>query len=91
MAEEGEFFPTTTRPPPEPRPRGLAGDADPFGRSYDGFALDAARRPADDVLLDQVFFSLGDRAFAQFQALIESPPVPGEPLARLLRSVPPWG
>jgi uncharacterized protein (DUF1778 family) len=60
------------------------------GRSREGFVLDAACREAQDVLLDQVFFLLDGKGFAQFEAMLADPPAPNERLRRLMATKAPW-
>jgi uncharacterized protein (DUF1778 family) len=64
--------------------------AERLGRSRSDFMLDAACTRAEDVLLDQTFFSLDKDAFAQFQAMLDAPPTPTERLTRFLKSTSPW-
>lgn len=54
------------------------------------FILEAACDKALAVLLDQVFFSLGDAKFQEFTAMLEAPIQPNEGLARLLAVRAPW-
>ena len=64
--------------------------AEQVGRSREGFVLDAACREAEDLLLDQVYFSLDGAAFDQFRAWLDNPPEPNEALHRLMRTKAPW-
>jgi uncharacterized protein (DUF1778 family) len=64
--------------------------ADRLGRSRSEFMLDAACREAETVLLDQAFFSVDAKTFAQFQALLERPLPATDKLRRLLKTAPPW-
>jgi uncharacterized protein (DUF1778 family) len=52
--------------------------------------LEAACRAAEDVLLDQAFFTVDDGTFAQFQALLDQPIPPTDKLRRLLKTKAPW-
>ena len=52
--------------------------------------LEAACREAEDVLLDQAFFSVDAGTFAKFQALLDQPLPPTDKLRRLLRTKAPW-
>src|SRR5665647_244810 len=47
--------------------------ADRLGRSRSDFMLEAACREAEDVLLDQAFFTVDDDTFKNIQLLLESP------------------
>ncbi len=47
--------------------------AERLGRSRSDFMLEAAYREAEDVLLDQAFFSVDADTFAKFQTLLDHP------------------
>jgi uncharacterized protein (DUF1778 family) len=64
--------------------------ADRLGRSRSDFMLEAACREAEDVLLDQAFFTADEGTFAKFQALLNHPLPPTEKLRRLLKTKAPW-
>ena len=64
--------------------------ADRLGRSRSDFMLEAACRQAEDVLLDQTYFSLDAPSFAAFQALLDQPPAPTDRLRRTLKARAPW-
>ncbi len=64
--------------------------AERLGRSRSEFMLDAACRHAEDVLLDQTYFSLDAKSFAAFQALLDAPPAPSDRLRRTLPANVPW-
>ncbi len=64
--------------------------ADRLGRSRSDFMLEAACRQAEDVLLDQTYFSLDSEKMAAFQAMLDNPPVPSDRLRRLLNAPAPW-
>jgi uncharacterized protein (DUF1778 family) len=64
--------------------------ADRQGRSRTEFMLDAACRAAEDVLLDQAFFTVDEEAFKQFRALIDKPLPKADKLRRLLKTKAPW-
>lgn len=61
-----------------------------LGRSRSEFMLDAACREAEDVLLDQTFFTVDAPTFARFQALLDKPLPPTDKLRRLLKTKAPW-
>lgn len=61
-----------------------------LGRSRSDFMLAAACREAEDVLLDQAFFSVDVGTFAKFQALLDRPLPPTDRLRRLLKTKAPW-
>ncbi len=64
--------------------------AERLGRSRSDFMLEAACNLAENVLLDQTFFALDADAFAKFQAMLDTPPVPNERLRRFLSEKSPW-
>lgn len=64
--------------------------ANKLGRSRSEFMLDAACREAEDVLLDQTFFTVDAGTFARFQALLDTPLPPSDKLRRLLKTKAPW-
>lgn len=64
--------------------------ADRLGRSRSDFMLEAACREAEDVLLDQAFFTVDEGTFAKFQALRDHPLPPTDKLRRLLKTKAPW-
>lgn len=64
--------------------------ADRLGRSRSDFMLEAACREAEDVLLDQAFFTVDADTFAKFQALLDQPLPPSDKLRRLLKTPAPW-
>jgi uncharacterized protein (DUF1778 family) len=61
-----------------------------LGRSRSDFMLEAACSKAEDVLLDQAFFSVDANTFAKFQALLDKPLPTTDKLRRLLRTKAPW-
>lgn len=64
--------------------------ADRLGRSRSDFMLEAACRQAEDVLLDQTYFSLDAKSLAAFQAMLDKPPAPTDRLRRTLKARAPW-
>lgn len=64
--------------------------AERLGRSRSDFMLEAACREAEDVLLDQAFFTVDEGTFAKFQDLLENPLPPTDKLRRLLKTKAPW-
>jgi len=64
--------------------------ANRLGRSRSDFMLEAACREAEDVLLDQAFFTVDEGTFAKFQALLDQPLPPTDKLRRLLKTKAPW-
>lgn len=59
-------------------------------RSRSDFMLEAACLKAEEVLLDQAFFSVNVDTFQQLQKLLDKPLPPTDKLYRLLKSNTPW-
>ena len=64
--------------------------AERLGRSRSDFMLEASCREAQDVLLDQAFFTVDAGTFAKFQTLLDHPLPPTDKLRRLLKTKAPW-
>jgi uncharacterized protein (DUF1778 family) len=64
--------------------------AERLGRSRSEFMLDAACRQAEEVLLDQTFFTVDAGTFKKFQALLDQPLPATDKLRRLLKTKAPW-
>jgi uncharacterized protein (DUF1778 family) len=64
--------------------------AERLGRSRSDFMLEVACREAEDVLLDQTFFTVDPEVFQKFQSLLDNPPEPTEKLRRFLLTKAPW-
>ncbi|VTR93401.1 toxin-antitoxin system protein : Uncharacterized protein OS=uncultured bacterium GN=ACD_45C00672G0002 PE=4 SV=1: DUF1778 [Gemmata massiliana] len=64
--------------------------AERVGLTRSDFVMGAACREAEDVVLDQTYFPLDARAFAEFMALLEHPPAPDERLYDLMTAQAPW-
>ncbi len=64
--------------------------AEQLGRSRSDFMLDAACHKAEDVLLDQAFFTVDDSVFKKLQALLDQPLPATDRLRRLLKKKAPW-
>jgi uncharacterized protein (DUF1778 family) len=60
--------------------------AERLGRSRSDFILEAACQKAEDVLLDQAFFSVDAGTFAKFQELLDHPLPTTDKLRRLLKT-----
>jgi uncharacterized protein (DUF1778 family) len=60
------------------------------GRNRTDFVLDAARRAAEDTLLDRTVFTVSPKAYAEFVARLDAPPAPNARLRRALRTTAPW-
>jgi uncharacterized protein (DUF1778 family) len=64
--------------------------AELVGKSRTDFVLDAARRAAEDALLDRTVFSVSPKAYAEFLKRLDAPPRPNERLRRTMRVAAPW-
>ncbi|MFI4919324.1 MAG: DUF1778 domain-containing protein [Legionellales bacterium] len=60
------------------------------GRSRSEFMLDAACQKAEEVLLDQVFFTVDACTFQKMQLLLDKPLPATDKLRRLLQTKAPW-
>lgn len=59
-------------------------------RNRTDFVLNAARRAAEDALLDRTVFAVNPKAYAEFLARLDAPPHPNARLRRSLQTVAPW-
>lgn len=59
-------------------------------RNRTDFVLNAARRAAEDALLDRTVFAVSLKAHAEFLARLDAPPRPNARLRRSLQTVAPW-
>ena len=60
------------------------------GKNRTEFVLEAARRAAEEALLDRTLFVVGPAAFEEFLARLDAPPNPNERLRRALQTPAPW-
>jgi uncharacterized protein (DUF1778 family) len=60
------------------------------GKTRTNFVLDAARRAAEDTLLEQTLIRVGPDAFDAFLARLDAPPHPNERLQQTMQTAPPW-
>ena len=60
------------------------------GKNRTDFILEAARRAAEDALLDQVIISVSPEAYSQFLARLDMPPKPNERLRKTMQTPAPW-
>jgi uncharacterized protein (DUF1778 family) len=60
------------------------------GTNRTDFVLAAARRAAEDTLLDRALISVSPRAYTEFVARLDAPPRPNPRLRRTLRAPLPW-
>jgi uncharacterized protein (DUF1778 family) len=61
-----------------------------LGKSRTDFMLEAARRAAQDALLDQTLFKVTPEVYAEFLARLDAPPAPNERLSRTMTVPSPW-
>jgi len=64
--------------------------AEQLGKNRSAFMLEAARREATTVLLDQRFFALDEKAYTQFMAALDNPPTENRRVRRLLAGKAAW-
>ena len=75
----------------KPEERGLIDRAAQLlGKTRTDFMLEAARRAAEDALLDRTLFTVSAEAYADFLARLDAPPQPNERLRRAMRTPAPW-
>jgi len=60
------------------------------GKNRTDFILDAARRAAEDTLLEQALIRVSPEAYDAFLARLDGPPQPNERLRKTLSATPPW-
>ncbi len=60
------------------------------GKTRTGFILEAARRAAEDVLLERAILSVGAEAYAEFLRRLDAPAQANERLRRTMQAKPPW-
>lgn len=87
--------PTTTRDTLnlriKPELRGLIDRAAQLaGKNRTDFVLEAARRAAEDALLDRTVFSVSPKAYAEFLKRLDAPPQPNARLRRTMQVKAPW-
>jgi uncharacterized protein (DUF1778 family) len=75
----------------KPEERGLIDRAaKTLGKNRTDFMLDAARRAAEEALLDRTILTVSLKAYAEFLARLDAPPQPNERLRRTMRTSAPW-
>lgn len=60
------------------------------GRSRSDFMIDAARRAAEDAILDQSVIRVDRGTYDAFVALLDAPAEPNERLRQTMRTPAPW-
>jgi uncharacterized protein (DUF1778 family) len=75
----------------KPELRGLIDRAAELsGKNRTDFVLEAARRAAEDALLDHTVFSVSPKAYAEFLKRLDAPPRPNDRLHRTMQAAAPW-
>jgi uncharacterized protein (DUF1778 family) len=64
--------------------------ANSTGQTRTDFILGAARRAAEDALLDRTLFSVSPEAYAEFLARLDAPAQANEGLRKTMRTPTPW-
>jgi uncharacterized protein (DUF1778 family) len=64
--------------------------AQSLGKNRTDFILDAARRAAEEALLDRKVLTVSPEAYAEFVARLDAPPQPNERLRRTMQTPAPW-
>lgn len=74
-----------------PEERGLIDlAAQTKGQTRTDFILEAARRAAEEALLDQSLLRVNPEAYDAFLARLDAPPQPNERLRKTMQVPPPW-
>ena len=75
----------------KPEERGLIDRAArSLGKTRTDFVLDAARRAAEEALLDRTELKVSREAYAEFLARLDAPPRPNARLRRTMKTKPVW-
>ena len=75
----------------KPEERGLIDRAaKTLGKTRTDFVLDAARRAAEDALLDRTVLTISPKAYAEFLARLDASPQPNERLQQTIKTLAPW-
>jgi uncharacterized protein (DUF1778 family) len=68
----------------------IDGAAKALGKNRTDFILEAARRAAEEALLDRTVFTVSPKAFAEFAARLDAAPKPNERLKQAMKTPAPW-
>jgi uncharacterized protein (DUF1778 family) len=75
----------------KPEVRGLIDRAAELaGKNRTDFVLDAARRAAEQTILDRTVLTVNPKAYRDFLSRLDAPPQPNERLRRSIRTPAPW-
>ena len=77
-------------PPGSPRTELIDRAAEIAGKNRTDFVLDAARRAAEQTLLDSTVLAASPKAYREFLARLDATPQPNERLRRSMQTPTPW-
>lgn len=60
------------------------------GKTRTDFILSAARRAAEEELLDRSIFVVSHATYTKFLAMLDATPQPNDRLRRTMQATPPW-
>jgi len=60
------------------------------GETRTDFILSAARRAAEETILDQAVLSVSPEAYAEFQRRLDAPAQPNDRLRKTMQAAQPW-
>ena len=64
--------------------------AESVGKNRTELVLEAARRAAEEALLDRMVFTVSPKAYAEFLARLDARPRPNKRLRRTMQTAAPW-
>jgi uncharacterized protein (DUF1778 family) len=64
--------------------------AQSLGKNRTDFILDAARRAAEEALLDRTVLTVSPEIYAEFLARLDAPAQPNDRLRRTMQTTAPW-
>lgn len=64
--------------------------AEAKGKNRTDFILDAARKEAENALLEKTLFLVSPKAYAEFLALLDAPPQANKQLLKTMKTPAPW-
>jgi len=64
--------------------------AEVAGKNRTDFVLDAARRAAEETLLDRTVLTVSPKAYREFLARLDAPPTPNKRLLKSIQTPAPW-
>ena len=60
------------------------------GKTRTNFILGAARRAAEEAVLDQTLFLVSQSTYSKVMAMLDAPAKPNARLRRTMKATPPW-